>query len=127
MRRLLLPGVCVLALGVLGAFAAGAGAAPKATTCNATTVMPPTINGDVEAGPGCDLSNVTLVRGDVEVIPGGSLTISFGSPITIRGDVEGKKATFIDIESGTIRGDVRIEATTGGQTFIGFGRVDGKI
>src|SRR5262245_63817248 len=110
MRRAL---VTAASLGVLAAAAAGAAAAP-ATTCNSSTSLSGTINGDVSAGPGCDLSGVTSVRGSVRVVPGGSLTIAFGSSISIKGELTSWKAAFIDVEGGSIAGNVRIEATAAG-------------
>src|SRR3954465_6805502 len=68
------------------------------TSC--TGALSGSISGDVNAGPGCDLRNVTSVSGNVKVLSGGSLTIQGSSTITIRGDVTSSKAAFIDIEAG---------------------------
>ncbi len=130
MRRAPFTAVVLLSLSVLAVCVASA-TAKAATTCNASTPLIGTINGDVSAGPGCDLSAVTLVKGDVDVNPGGSLRIAFGSSITITGSVKSKKATSIDIEAGSIGGDVQIEGTTAAgpneQTFLGYGTVKGNV
>jgi hypothetical protein len=131
MKRVLRTAVPLLVLGVLAVCVSVAAAGGRATTCNSSTSLSGTINGDVSAGPGCDLSNVTQVKGDVKVNPGGSLTIAVGSSITITGDVQSKNATSIDIEAGTIQGAVEIDGTTApgsnDQTFVGFGSVKKDI
>ncbi len=117
MKRALVTAVGLLLLGVLAVCVAGA-SAWGATRCTNGTLTG-TINGDVSAGFGCDLSQVRLVKGDVKVNPGGSLTIQGGSSITITHDVESKKAAFIDIEAGSIGDDVEIEETSGTTVLFG--------
>jgi hypothetical protein len=102
---------------------ATAGAAAADTSCTGA-LGAVTINGDVSAGPGCDLSNTT-VNGNVTVNPGGSLTIAPGSTTTITGNVTSTDATSVLIQlkqqdateytghDVSIGGNVDISGTTG--------------
>jgi len=70
------------------------------------------INGDISAGAGCDLSGAT-VRGNVTVSPGGSLSTIAGSTTVIAGNVESTRATQITLEGATsVRGELQLTGTT---------------
>ena len=75
-----------------------------------------TVNGNVSAGAGCDLSG-TAVNGNVTVNPGGSLTVT--SPATITGNLRSKGATTIFVLFASVGGNVQIDGTAG-QSFVGF-------
>lgn len=84
-----------------------------------------TVDGNLSAGPGCDLSN-TIVNGNVVVLPGGSLTIAQGATSTIRGNVVSSNATTVEIAAGSIAGDVLIDGTSG-LASVAFGSVGGDV
>lgn len=110
--------VLVLAASLAAADAAGASDTPCTEALGAVTV-----NGNVSAGAGCDLSGTT-VNGNVTVNPGGSLTVT--SPATITGNVRSKGATTIFVLLASVGGNVQIDGTTG-QSFVGFGTVGGNV
>jgi hypothetical protein len=122
MRRMLLAAVAPLALAVLALGATTAAAAD--TPC--TGALTGTINGNVSAGPGCDLSGVTMVRGNVKVNPGGSLTIAFGSSTAITGNVQSQGATLISIFAGSIGGNVEIQNGVA-NVLVVFATVGGNV
>jgi hypothetical protein len=115
-------GAVGVVLAALLAFATP-GAAAGATSCTGA-LGAVTIDGDVSAGAGCDLSNTT-VNGSVTVNPGGSLTIAPGSTTTITGNVTSTDATSVLIQlkaqdattytgdNVTIGGNVDVSGTTG--------------
>lgn len=122
-RRLTVGSVGLLMLGVVLSILGASAASADAVSCTGA-LGAVTINGDVSAGPGCDLSNTT-VNGNVTVNPGGSLTIAPGSTTTITGNLESTDATSVLIqlqaqtattytgEKVTIGGNVDITRTTG--------------
>jgi hypothetical protein len=84
------------------------------------------INGNVSAGPGCDLSGAT-VKGNVTVNPGGSLSTKAGSTTVITGNVESTKATQITLEGATSVGnEARLRGTTE-QIHLVSGKVNGNL
>lgn len=140
MRRVLATAVGLLSLGVLAVCVAGAAAKGVTPCSDADPPLAGTIDGDVSAGPGCDLSNVTLVKGNVKVERGGSLTatIAPGSSLTITGDVQVNPGGSLTVNVGpsgddtpggslTIAGDVKskdatsidIEGSVGGNLLVG--------
>jgi hypothetical protein len=119
---MLLAAVAPLALAVLALGATTAAAAD--TPC--TGALTGTINGNVSAGPGCDLSGVTMVKGNVKVNPGGSLTIAFGSSTAITGNVQSQGATLISIFAGSIGGNVEIQNGVA-NVLVVFATVGGNV
>lgn len=111
MKRVLLVLTGIFSLAVLG-FGVTLASAEK-TQCTGS-LGNVTVDGDVIAGPGCNLSNTT-VKGDVSVVPGGTLSVSSNSdsPAKIYGNVKSNNAKFIQISSGWIGGDVKLVGTTG--------------
>jgi hypothetical protein len=104
----------------------GATVASADTPCdyrNGNPQAPQTINGNVIAGPGCNLS-YTRVYGNVTVTPGGSLVVGAESPVWISGNVTSRDAGFVEIRAGWIGGNVTIDGTTEGGSRLGLG-VDG--
>jgi hypothetical protein len=126
MKRALVVSAIVCAVGV---FADGTVvASPEPTRCTGA-VGAITINGDVIAGPGCDLSNTT-VTGDVRVGPGGSLLVLPGATNTrIHGDVRSRDAARIEIRAGWIGGDVKLGDTDFGVNglLLENSRVEGDV
>jgi hypothetical protein len=101
--------IVLVALGILVFGVAGASAA---NTLCAGPMGAVTIDGNVSAGPGCDLTNTT-VNGNVTVLPGGSLFVApFSSSTRIKGNVLSKGARSVEILSGSVGGHVQIDGTT---------------
>jgi hypothetical protein len=103
--------------------AVGASGASTAITNCTGAIEFTTIEGNLKAGPGCFLSNVT-VEGNVMVMGGGSLD-TFSSEID--GNVTSKHATRVDISLFTdVHGNVIVE---GSSESAGLGRanIDGNV
>lgn len=104
--------------GAVSVFVGGAIAGPKDTECAGPLFGP--IPGNVIAIGPCDLSGVTTVGGDVKVRPGASLSANGPDSLSpdIAGKLESSKADFIDLESGQVHGDVKIEGTRNQTVFF---------
>jgi hypothetical protein len=112
--------VALASLAVTVVVAGGASAGD--TPCNGP-IAGGTINGNVKAGPGCELDHV-VVNGEVKVIPGGSL-LTIGSTITK--NVSSKDATDIFVYRTSVGGNVHLDGTTGGRAGVSNSSVDGNL
>src|SRR5262249_247617 len=81
------------------------------------------VDGDVDVVGRCTL-NGTEIRGDVTMFSGGSLT---ARGARIRGDLEGSRADFVDLENSRVDGRVRLDALVGGASGIGLAQVNGNV
>ena len=72
------------------------------------------IRGDLRVAASCRLAG-TMVTGKVILFEGGSLT---ARDALIFGDVEGKRANFVDIEDSFISGHLRIEEFVGDSSIV---------
>jgi hypothetical protein len=107
-KRLFMAAATLLMLAVFGVSAAWAGGPTRCTGPEG----PVTIKGNVTAGPGCNLSGTT-VEGNVTVEPGGNLTTEPGTTTVITGNVQGNKATLIQLEGKTsIGANLQLTGTT---------------
>ena len=121
-KRLFMAAATLLTLGVFGVSAASAGGPTRCVGAEG----PVTIEGDVIAGAGCNLSETT-VEGNVTVEPNGSLTTNEGTTTVITGNVQSNKATEISLRAnGSIGRNVQIQGTAGGSN-LHNGTVKGNV
>jgi hypothetical protein len=82
-----------------------------------------TVNGNVNVVGRCTLSG-TDVRGNVTLFSGGSLR---ARTARIRGNLEGNRADFVDIERTRIDGEVQLEELVGDLSAIELSDVRGNV
>lgn len=71
----------------------------------------------------CELQN-TEVRGNVTLFPGGSLT---GRDLRIRGNLEGNRADFVDLEGSRVDGNVNLQEFVGDLTVLASTELRGNV
>jgi hypothetical protein len=81
------------------------------------------VEGDLHVVGRCTLAG-TEVRGDVTLYVGGSLT---ARDARIRGDLEGSRANFVDLQSSRIDGSVDLEGLVGDLTTFEGSEIHGNV
>ena len=81
------------------------------------------VEGDLHVLGRCTLAG-TEVRGDVTLYVGGSLT---ARDARIRGDLEGSRANFVDLQSSRIDGTVELEGLVGDLTTFEGSEIHGNV
>ena len=81
------------------------------------------VEGDLHILGRCTLAG-TEVRGDVTLYVGGSLT---ARDARIRGDLEGSRADFVDLQSSRIDGSVQLEGLVGDATTFEGSEIHGNV
>ena len=67
------------------------------------------VRGNLNIAVACELSG-TEIRGNVTLFAGGSLT---ARDLRIRGNLEGNRADFVDMNGGSVDGNVRLQELVG--------------
>jgi hypothetical protein len=81
------------------------------------------VEGDLHVLGRCTLAG-TEVRGDVTLYVGGSLT---ARDARIRGDLEGSRANFVDLQSSRIDGSIDLEGLVGDLTTFEESEIHGNV
>ena len=81
------------------------------------------VEGDLHVLGRCTLAG-TEVRGDVRLYVGGSLT---ARDARIRGDLEGSRANFVDLQGSRIDGSVELEGLVGDSTTFEGSEIHGNV
>jgi hypothetical protein len=120
-------GVCAVALAVQ-AYAATAqddddDDPPRGGVFCVSAVGNTRVEGDLHVLGRCTLAG-TEVRGDVTLYVGGSLT---ARDARIRGDLEGSRANFVDLQSSRIDGSVDLEGLVGDLTTFEGSEIHGNV
>ena len=99
----------------------GAGVRAQDTDCT-TNLGSVEVQGDLNIAARCQLRG-TEVRGNVKLFAGGSL---IARDARILGNVEGRRADFVDIDQSVIDGNVRLEEFVGDLSTIQRSDIHGK-
>lgn len=81
------------------------------------------VEGNLQIAAPCEL-NGTEVRGNVTLYAGGSLV---ARDVRIRGNLEGSRADFVDMDRSRIDGDIRLEELVGDLSSIELTEIRGNL